>query len=99
MSKQIHICRHCKHAFYYSEKEAASKLCRNCLQVGLEFTDRIILVCPTCLRQFDSHLITKRSENPLDNAPDLQLGQLICPQDQHPLETHGIAEDLERITE
>ena len=99
MVKQIHICQHCKHAFYYSEKEAASKLCRNCLQEGLEVTDRMIVVCPTCSRHYDSHLIIKRSDKPLDNAPDLQLGMLICPKDQTPLETHGIKEDIGRITD
>ncbi|UYP44943.1 hypothetical protein NEF87_001228 [Candidatus Lokiarchaeum ossiferum] len=99
MAKQIHICHHCKHAFYYSEKEAASKLCRNCLKEGLVVADRMIVVCPTCLRQYDSHLIEKRSDKPLDNAPDLQLGMLICPKDQTPLETHGIKEDIGRITD
>ncbi|MHA1520028.1 MAG: metallophosphoesterase [Promethearchaeota archaeon] len=96
--KKLYVCRNCKQGFLYTETEAQNKLCRNCLTQTLVLQRRrIIFVCPTCNRHYDSNNIINL-DIPKDKRPLFHLGTLICNKDEKPVIIRSLNEDISQLT-
>lgn len=98
-NKQLYICWNCRQGFYYTKLEGDSGVCRNCLHQSLQVQDkRVIMVCPTCHRYFDSSDIINL-EIPREKRPNFELGRLICSRDKTPLQIRNLKEDLSELSD
>ncbi|MHA1584737.1 MAG: metallophosphoesterase family protein [Promethearchaeota archaeon] len=101
MVQNLYVCKNCKQAFYYEEKEAESGLCRNCLQKKLQKqTKKIILNCPQCFRHYDvSKLIQHKVNFSMDYLKfEIDLGRLLCPKDKIPLEASSLEDEFDWVS-